>query len=130
MKLPQVFWKKHRQKKKTDELSEKLKIDNQKSAIAYEEIYDNVDLEYEISSNKIKESIVLNSKQDKNKFEFIVDTDGLFPKKETDGSITLYEDAQYIKAVSSIMKPYMYDAKGVFSYDVTMDIKEKQGTYI
>ena len=109
---------------------EKLKIDNQKSAIAYEEVYSDVDLEYEISSNQIKESIVLNSKQDKNKFEFIVDTDGLFPKKEADGSITLYEDEEYTSPVSSIMKPYMYDAEGVVSYDVTMDIKEKKGTYI
>ena len=113
-----------------DKNSEKLKIDNQKSAIAYEEVYDNVDLEYEISSNQIKESIVLNSKQDKNKFEFTVDTDGLFPKKETDGSITLYEDKECTKPVSSIMKPYMYDAEGAYSYDVNMDIKEKKGTYI
>ncbi len=114
----------------TDKNAEKLKIDNQKSAIAYEEVYDNIDLEYEISSNQIKESIVLNSKQDKSKFEFTVDTDGLFPKKETDGSITLYEDKECTKPVSSIMKPYMYDANGEFSYDVDMDIKEKKGTYI
>ena len=113
-----------------DKNAKKLKIDNQKSAIAYEEFYSNVDLEYEISSNQIKESIVLNSKQDKNKFEFTVDTDGLFPKKETDGSITLYEDEECTKPVSSIMKPYMYDANGEFSYDVTMDIKEKKGAYI
>ncbi len=113
-----------------DKNAEKLKIDNQKSAIAYEDVYNNIDIEYEISSNQIKESIVLNSKQDKNKFEFAVDTDGLFPKKEADGSITLYEDKEYIKAVSSIMKPYMYDANGEYSYDVTMDIKEKNGTYI
>ena len=113
-----------------DKNAEKLKIDNQKSAIAYEEVYDNIDLEYEISSNKIKESIVLNSKQDKNKFEFTVDTDGLFPKKETDGSITLYEDKECTKPVSSIMKPFMYDANGEYSYDVTMDIKEKKGVYI
>ena len=50
-----------------------IKIDNQKSAIVYEDVYSNVDFEYEISSNQIKESIVLNSKQDKNKFEFTVD---------------------------------------------------------
>ena len=112
-----------------DKNSEKLKIDNQKSAIAYEEVYSNVDLEYEISSNQIKESIVLNSKQDKEKFEFTLDTDGLFPKKETDGSITLYEDKECTKPVSSIMKPYMYDAEGAYSYDVTMDIKEKKGIY-
>ena len=66
-----------------DKNDEKLKIANQKGAIAYEEVYKSVDLEYEISSNQVKESIVLNSKQDKNKFEFIVDTDGLFPKKES-----------------------------------------------
>ena len=110
--------------------SEKLKIDNQKSAIAYEDIYNNVDLEYEISSNQIKESIVLNSKQDKNKFEFTLDTDGLFPKKEADGSITLYEDKAYKKPVSSIAAPFMYDANGEYSYEVTMDIKEKKGTYL
>lgn len=110
--------------------SGKLKIDNQKSAIAYEDIYNNVDLEYEISSNQIKESIVLNSKQDKNKFEFTLDTDGLFPKKEADGSITLYEDKAYKKPVSSIAAPFMYDANGEYSYEVTMDIKEKKGTYL
>ena len=87
------------------------KIDNQKSAITYEEVYDKVDLEYEISSNQIKESIVLNSKQDKNKFEFIVDTDGLFPKKENDGSITLYEDKECTKPVSSIA----FNTRALFS---------------
>ncbi|MGN0526793.1 MAG: DNRLRE domain-containing protein, partial [Acutalibacteraceae bacterium] len=113
-----------------DKNSEKLKIDNQKSAIAYKEIYNDVDLEYEISSNQIKESIVLNSKQEKNKFEFVVDTDGLFPKKEADGSITLYADKECTEAVSSIVAPYMYDAGGEYSYDVEMDIKDKNGVYI
>ena len=115
---------------KNDKNLKKLKIGNQKSAVAYSEIYSNVDIEYEISANQIKESIVLNKKQNKNKFEFVVDTDGLFPKKESDGSITLYADKECTQAVSSIAAPYMYDANGEYSYDVNMEIAEKKGSYV
>ncbi|MBR2877121.1 MAG: RHS repeat protein, partial [Clostridia bacterium] len=115
---------------KPTEKNKMLMVSNQKSALTYENIYNEVDIEYEVSPNKIKESIVLNSKQDKNKFEFVVDTDGLYPKKEKDGSIMLYSDKECTKSVSLIEKPYMYDSNGEYSYDVEMDITEKKGNYI
>lgn len=112
--------------RKNDATEEKknaeLKVAGQKSSLKYEEIFDNVSLEYELTSNVLKESIVLNKKQSKNTFEFTMDLGGLFPKKEADGSIVLYADEEYTQPKSQIMAPYMLDSAGEYSDAVTMEI--------
>ena len=104
------------------EYENKLGVDKRKGAVKYENVFEDVNLEYEISSNVIKESIVLEKKQDKNVFEFTMDLGDLYPKKEQDGSIVLYTDSGYANAQSVIAPPYMVDSSGVYSDAVSMDL--------
>ena len=99
-----------------------LGVDKRKGAVKYENVFEDVSLEYEISSNVIKESIVLEKKQDKNIFEFTMDLGTLYPKKEQDGSIVLYTDSGYTNAQSVIAPPYMLDSNGVYSDLVSMEL--------
>ncbi|MBR4286128.1 MAG: hypothetical protein IKT55_00320 [Clostridia bacterium] len=99
-----------------------LSVDNRKGAVKYENVFEDVNLEYEISSNVIKESIVLEKKQDKNIFEFTMDLGGLYPEKEADGSIVLYTDSEHTKAQSVITPPYMMDSNGAYSDSVSMEL--------
>jgi|GEM_PF-159847 len=99
-----------------------LGVDKRKGAVKYENVFEDVNLEYEISSNVIKESIVLEKKQDKNIFEFTMDLGTLYPKKEQDGSIVLYTDSGYTNAQSVIAPPYMLDSNGVYSDLVSMEL--------
>ncbi len=107
---------------KKENKNTELKVEKQKGALKYDEVFDNVSLEYELSSNVLKESIVLNKKQGKNVFEFTMDLGGLFPRKEQDGSIVLYADEGFTQPKSQIMAPYMLDSKGEYSDSVSMDI--------
>lgn len=107
-----------------------MKLSNISSAVVYNNVFDNVDLEYELTPTKLKESIVLTKKQDKNTFEFAMDLGGLYPKAENDGSISLYGDAALTELTAVIAAPYMVDARGVYSEAVAMSLVPESEEYI
>ena len=109
---------------------EKFKVENKSGAIVYEEVFNNVDLEYELNNSKLKESIVLNEKQVKYVFEFNMNLGGLFPVVCEDGSINLCSDKEGKNPVAKIEAPYMFDSNGEYSDAVTMSIKENGENYI
>ena len=109
---------------------EKLQIANVKSAIIYEDVFSNIDLEYELTSAHLKESIVLEKKQDKNTFEFSIDLGGLYPQAKEDGSIALCSDAECKSIVAVIAAPYMEDSAGAYSQAVTMALIPQENQYI
>jgi len=110
--------------------NEKLKAKNKKGAISYDAVYESIDIEYELSSTQLKESIVLNKKQGKTSFSFEMDFDGLIPVLEDDGTVVLYSDKEHKDAVSEIAVPYMFDSAGAESKDIKVSIKEKDGKFI
>ncbi len=109
---------------------EKLVADNQKSHLIYENVYSDVDIEYEVSGNVIKESIVLGNVEAGNEFTFRMDLGGLYPEKQADGSINLCSDESCENVVSVITAPYMFDENGVYSYDVDMTIVADGDEYV
>ncbi len=113
----------------TKEEKSPLKAKGLNGAVAYENVFSDVDFEYEISSSELKESIVLKKKQDKNVFEFAMDFGGLYPVIKSDGSIDLCENENGENAVAKIAAPYMFDKSGAYSEAVTMSITEVGGGY-
>ncbi len=111
-----------REENSEKEESNPLGVDKRKGAFKYDNVFNNVSLEYELSGNVLKESIVLEKAQGKNAFEFTMDFGGLYPRKEQDGSIVLYTDSGCTMAQSVIAPPYMIDSKGVCSEDVSMEL--------
>lgn len=95
-------------------------IDKMTSTAQYDNIYDNVDLECIVSPNGVKENIILENKNAQNEFEIEYKINGLTAKQIDEQNIKLYDKNE--KEVYTISAPYMYDADGNVSEDVTLKI--------
>lgn len=98
--------------------------------VKYEEILDNIDIQYNVISNSIKEDIILKNKLAINQeisFEF--QTDNLKMEKTEDNRIVFSEENQ--ESVLFLLEaPYMYDAKNEICNDIEVElIKDKDNKY-
>lgn len=90
--------------------------------VLYQNVFSNVDLQYEIYSYHVKESIVLNKKCDSYAFDFYLDLQGLTPALQDDGSVFLLDGE---KVVYYLPAPYMFDDSGVESDAVSYSLSEQ-----
>ena len=112
-----------------EENNMKIAVDTQKSAITYENVFNNASLEYEVSSSIIKESIVILEKSDNYRYEFSIDFGNYIPEKGEDGGIYIYETVQSSEPIMAILPPYMFDADNDTSDAVTMDLVQNKSDY-
>ncbi len=111
-----------------DEFSAQLTANSDSSAITYPAVFDNAYLEYEVSSSMIKESIVVTEKSESYRYEFSLDFGDYTPiYDELTGGIYIYDAGE---AVMAINPPYMFDADGDTSDEVTMELVQSGGGYI
>ncbi|MDR3344775.1 MAG: DNRLRE domain-containing protein, partial [Oscillospiraceae bacterium] len=89
--------------------AEKTELKKLTSAVEYADILPDSSLEYIVSSNGIKENIVINAPQDEYIYKFDIDIGNLTPVPQENGSILLNDGE---KAVYVIQPPYAYDAVG------------------
>ena len=103
----------------TEELSlaEQLAPTKLHAQILYQNVYENVDLQYDLYSYDVKETIIVNQPLDDYSFSFSLNLDGLTPVLIDDGSIEL-RDANG-ETIYLIPAPYMTDATGEYSFDVS-----------
>lgn len=87
--------------------------DTLSSSLLYENVYDSVDLKYEVFGYNIKESIIVNQPRDCYEFSFVMQIDGLMPIMQEDGSILLVDDEQ--TPIYIIPAPYMIDSSNTYS---------------
>ena len=105
-------------------------LENLRSRLTYEEVYQNTDIIYDLSAGRLKESIVIRE-YDANLrgYRYILDADGLIPVLNDDGSIDLYaRDSE--DAIFTMPAPYMIDDAGEVSLDVDVTLESKNGAYI
>lgn len=102
---------------------EEAKHITNKTSIRYENFKNSADMEYVLVGNDVKENIILYSASDNYSYEFQLDLTGLIPLLNKDGSISL-NDVNNGETKYSIPAPYMYDATGNISHEVTYTIKE------
>lgn len=107
-------------KKKIKDLS----LKNINAKLNYKGIYKDVDLIYDIIGDKIKESIVLHNKDTVKEFIFNYDYNKLDVKK-TGKDIVFFEKENESNIVYYLEAPYMVDASGSTSYNVSY-VLEKQ----
>lgn len=110
--------------------NEEMAVKNQAGAIVYEDIFSNADLEYIVTSNTIKENIVVNKKQSNYTYSFDMDFGELIPIVNEDNSIKLVEPQDSNETIFYIEAPFMYDANNVESTDIEMSLIEKNGIYV
>ena len=86
------------------------------SSIYYQDVYNNVDIQYIIENQSLKENIIVAAPLSEYVFRFALSLNGLYAQKTLDGDIILYRANG--EAAYTIPKGYMYDASGNYSYDV------------
>lgn len=99
-------------------------LDNVNSGVIYKNILPHVDLQYVIDANSIKEDIILKDKTAQHEFVFDYQIKKLVYKENSDGSISFYVEDDLDNAVYIMDKPFMYDANGVTSSDIIVEIEE------
>ncbi len=110
--------------------NEQMTVDKQSGAVVYKGFDRQSDLEYIVTSNSLKENIVVYNPQDEYVYRFDLDSDGLIPIEQPNGSIILVESEASQEAVFTLDAPYMYDANGAESYDIELSIKENGDEYV
>ena len=103
-----------------DTLQEATRIDNSVS-VNYRNVINNTDLEYILSGNDIKENIIVKSRADEYEYGFLLALGGLTATLHDSGRIIL-ADEETEEEIYVIPAPYMYDANGVYSYDVEYEL--------
>ena len=88
-------------------------VDN---AIRYSNVFDNVDFQYTVLGNTIKEDIILLEPQERNEFSYYLKSDSLKFKKQ-DGCVVAYESSAD-DPVFVFRPPIMYDANGYTTIDI------------
>ena len=104
-----------------------LAVDNLYQKVLYEEVFENVDLEYIAFSNTVKENIIVKAPLDSYEFAFEIDFDGLSYIINADKSISLIDVSGNV--AFTIQSPVMFDANGLASDAVTYDIIENDGQH-
>ena len=100
---------------------------NNQNIIKYLNVYDGIDLEYNISANKIKENIILNNKLANIKnFIFLIDTN-LDLKKNSDGSISAKTNENTIFTFDI---PYMIDGAKNINNNISYNLELRDNQYI
>ena len=96
---------------------EKLKEVDNLTRVRYNDITEDVDIEYEIYSNNIKESIIVNSGKDSYVYKFELKLNKMTATLNEDGEISLNDEKT--GEVKYIMPaPFMFDDSGALSTDV------------
>lgn len=110
--------------------NEQMTVDKQSGAVVYKGFNQQSDLEYIVTSNSLKENIVVYKPQAEYVYSFDLNSDGLIPVEQANGSIILVESEASQEAVFTLDAPYMYDANGAESYDIELSIKENGDEYV
>jgi YD repeat-containing protein len=115
---------------------QKIKAENIKKATAskitseveFKDIKPNVDLQYKLISNNLKESIIINSNIEVSNFSFNLNTKNLKPILKNN-QVSLI-DNENNKEIFIINAPLMIDAKGEKSNNIKMGLNKKGNGYI
>lgn len=96
------------------EVDEKMKMKHLISAGVYEEILPGTDIRYTVQGERVKEDIILKSREAAGQaivFRFL--HPGMEMKKEEDGSVGIYTKEQ--ECIFRLAKPYLYDGEGNYT---------------
>ena len=100
------------------------------SRLSYPNIYENTDIAFDLSSNQVKESIILEKYSDTLLgYSYELNTGGMIPVLLETGEIEL-RDADSEEVVMFMPAPYLIDSEGETNYDIDVSIGGKNGSYV
>ena len=104
---------------KTNDDKNDTTLDNITSNAEYKNIYNNVDLQCNVTTKGVKENIVLNSPNVNNEYVISYNIGKLTPKLKDDNTIDLYNGKNVVYTISA---PYMVDANEKYSENISFEI--------
>ena len=114
---------------KEDALHPETVIDGLSSRVTYESLHSNTNVVYDLTSNKVKESMVLRQYDPSLAgFRYALDVGTMVPVLDEAGHITFYDETQS-EVIMVIAAPYMMDAEGEVSTDVQVALTGKDSSY-
>lgn len=114
----------------TDDLDALMTVNNT-TRVTYSSVYRATDLEYILTGDTVKENIIVNAPADTYTYVFRIRLSGLYPVLSETGEIRLLDEGtdeeRYVMPA-----PFMYDADGDYSDDVSYRILETEeaGQYL
>jgi len=108
-----------------------LKLKKLNNEVLYRNAFPETDVQYYISSNSIKENIILKSKDATKQFTETYQIGDLVAKQVDSKTIQLFEkkDTKFKNPVYSISAPQMSDANGIISDAISINlVQQKKGT--
>ena len=120
-----MFPKNMEQKISNRTLAKKTKSKIMLNDIKYENMYDDVDIDYKIFSNQLKESIILNRVPNDNRFTFVINTD-LNLILNDDNTISFKDEKNECYRIE---RPYMVDNNGIYSELVKYELNKLENGY-
>ena len=93
--------------------------------VLYEDVFNDVDLQYIVNPGEIKENIILKNKDAENSFTVNYNIGALTAEVIDSNTINLVSGENIVYTISA---PYMYDSAGAISDEVTFTVdKNKNG---
>ena len=111
------------------ENAKKETLKNITSQINFNNIYPNVDLQYIVDSDNLKENIILKKQIDLPVFTFNMNVKNLTPKIQKDNIITFYDDKDSNKAIFKMQAPFMTDANKEKSNKISVLLEQSSDGY-
>lgn len=94
-----------------------------KNIISYSDIEEGIDLEYLCEETKIKENVIIKSKQDNYDYDFNIDIGDLEPVfNEKENTLELKKEG---KSIYRVLSPYMEDSNGNRNDECSYDIEQE-----
>ena len=91
------------------------------SRVEYADVLPQIDVTYTIHPEKVKEEIVMRSPTQITSYHTRVEAPGLAAALLEDRSVNFQDEAG--QTIFNIPAPFMYDAHGVFSYDIVVELE-------
>ncbi len=99
------------------------------SKLTYANVYQNTDITYDLDSNTVKESIILNAYSSTLRgYRYTLNVGDMVPELSEDGQITFY-DAKRENVVMVMPAPYLMDAANEYNDDIQVQLTGSGSTY-
>lgn len=99
----------------------------EKNALRYNQVFEDVDVQYTIQDTGVKEDIILNAPTERTSFSYILKKDGITAREENGSILIIPEGEDEPAAVMSA--PCMSDAAGSESRELTFQVLEDEEAY-
>lgn len=93
------------------------------SGIHYSEVLDNIDLQYLLTGEEIKENLIIKNRCQQNEFSFLYRVKHAVPRKKSE-KIIFYDEQDM--EVFQLEAPYMTDALGAMSKEIVLSLEKTE----